>query len=137
MPLESKSKSISGVDYHVTTLGAIEGRKVYVQLMKALAPGLKSSKTEDFLSNVLMNLDEAVVVDLSDRFARVTTVDVGGALRPCLKDIFDLHFAGKYSEMTQWLMFCLEVNFGDFLGAALQKMSAPDGIIPVGLTPSA
>ncbi len=125
MPLETKTKSISGVDYSVTTLGATEGRKVYVQLMKALAPGLKAGHAEDFLSNVLTELDEDVVAAMSDRFARTTTVQIGDRA-PYLKDIFDLHFAGKYGDMTKWLLFCLEVNFGDFLGDALAQLNGID-----------
>lgn len=30
-------------------------------------------------------------------------------------DLFDQHFAGKYSAMTQWFLACLKVNFADFL----------------------
>lgn len=134
MPYETKSKVIGDHEYSVTTLGALEGRKIYVQLMKTVAPGLKnagSGKIDmgSIVANILSELDPSFIASVSDSFAKVTSVNLGEK-SPSLSSIFDLHFAGKYKEFTEWFMFCIEVNFGSFLDVLGALQNAPSTSIP-------
>lgn len=101
MALETRSKTINDTEYEVRQLDAITGRRVLTRLQRAA----KSMSDED------MDF-------LCDSFAPSTCVistnEKGQRVAPKLSAIFGLHFAGKYDEMTEWLAFCIEVNFGSF-----------------------
>lgn len=128
---ETKSKQIGsrGYTYHVTQFGAKEGGRVLVRLLKmvgAAAGGALSGDDESAFSleaigRLLSNLAESVTEDdfdyLCDTFAKATNVSGGdfkGPVSLTTDGLFDLHFAGAYAELGQWLMFAIEVNFGSF-----------------------
>jgi len=43
-------------------------------------------------------------------------VRVGEDKWPLVSDVYESHFAGRFTEQMQWLGFCLQVNYADFLG---------------------
>ncbi len=129
MSLETKSKTIGATEYVVRQLPATKGRLVLLRLAKALGPVAASiSATKDKHSAMAESLEKAIssVTDddftfLCNTFADSTDVTINddkGRRSPKLATIFDLHFAGNYLEMVQWLVFCVEVNFGSFFAAA-------------------
>jgi hypothetical protein len=66
------------------------------------------------LSNLAQSLPPEELDFFCDLFSERTQVELGG--KPVeLQGIFDVHFAGKYFDMFEWLSFCLEVNYGSFL----------------------
>jgi hypothetical protein len=50
-------------------------------------------------------------------FADQTFVSLPNGKEPQLSQVFDMHFAGNYMAMIQWLWFSLEVNYSGFLDA--------------------
>lgn len=130
---ETKNKKIKETTYYVTQLGSMEGRRVLLKLAKILTP-LVIDKTitnkhelENKLENIFIRLVEGIsrfVDNLSeedfsyvmDVFIPTTSINLGGSDTITLdKEKADLHFAGKYLEMLEWLQFCIEVNYSDFL----------------------
>lgn len=132
---ETKEKQIGsrGYRYHVIQFGAREGGRVLVRLLKMVggAAGEAMAGGDDALDGfdlstvgkMLGNLAETLSEDdfdyLVDKFAPATAVSGGAYKAPMplnTEGVFDLHFAGAYQELGQWLLFAVEVNFGGFLG---------------------
>jgi hypothetical protein len=145
---ETKEKQIGerGFVYHVTQFGAREGGRVLVRLLKMVggAAGAAVESEQDFdmrtVGKIVSNLAESVSEEDFDTLVAtfMKTTDVsGGAYKtraPLATDgLFDLHFAGAYGELGQWLMFAIEVNFGSFLGESglVQKAKAAANARPV------
>jgi len=125
---ETKQKVVGAHRYHVTQFGARQGGRVLVRLLKMLGgaagEALKSEGDLDMgavgnmVANLADTLGEADFDFLCDQFAPATSVEINGKLLPLATDgLFDLHFAGAYVEMGQWLLFAIEANYGGFLGA--------------------
>jgi hypothetical protein len=140
---ETKHKTIGdrGNVYHVTQFGARHGGRVLVRLLKmiggAAGEALKSEGDFDMnvVGNVVANLAETVSENdfdyLCDTFAVATEVEINGKSVPLSTEgVFDVHFAGAYIELGQWLLFAVEVNFGSFLGAGGILKRATDGARP-------
>ena len=120
MPLRVESKRIGDSEYKVTQLDAIKGRRVLARLTRVAAPVLgkisadKPTNIADILSALGSSLEDDVDF-FCDSLAPSTEVsETGSNKSPRLSDVFALHFAGRYSEMLQWLQFAIEVNFADF-----------------------
>ncbi|TAL42927.1 MAG: hypothetical protein EPN91_07395 [Salinibacterium sp.] len=63
------------------------------------------------------NLETSLLQELCDKFARCTScqLEPGGPMVEMAGDIFDSHFAGRYTHLTKWLLAHLQLNFADFL----------------------
>jgi hypothetical protein len=132
-------KTIDGVTYRVTLLGAQAGQAMSVKLLKLMGPSLASfidgtivSKSDGFgslalgaadaLRELTKSLTPESLKELADELARNTTVRVSADLEPRLIDIYDDHFAGHYDRLLGWLRFALEVNFRSFFaGSAVAR----------------
>ncbi len=141
MALETKDKSIAGVTYRVTQLTATKGRAVFVRLAKLFAGMAGAKNMEDRIAGILGKLSDDDLKFVCDVFASATQVHAPGDKGwPQLSDVFDLHFAGRYLEMFQWLAFCLEVNFSGFFPgvdiAGLAQAATSGSISPKGATGS-
>lgn len=120
--VETKEKTIEGTTYRVRQLDAVKGRKVVARLIRLLSNAAAGG--DDALSKIFASVTEEDMDYFCDVFAASTDVNYEGKW-PCLKDVFGLHFAGKYGEMMQWLLFCVEVNFGNFLGETKPATESP------------
>lgn len=135
--LETKTKEIGACSYSVQQLGALKGHQVLMRLLKCIGPaleGLEGKKLSEevlagMLAKVVSELDEGAVDYFCDAFAGSTTVLMPDGKAPFLNHVFDVHFAGKYLDLAKWLVFCMEVNFGDFFGEAL-KSAAKKSALP-------
>lgn len=138
--METQTKVIGESSYTVTQMPAKTGRKIFARLMNILAPALKALPTEGaasavdwggFLAGLLGNPELEHHLDyFCDSFAAFTLVTTGTSTQPLHKEgVFDIHFAGKYADMVQWLRFSFEVNLGDFFTKVLAG-----GVFP-GLAP--
>jgi hypothetical protein len=119
---KTETKRIAGHDYKVTQLDAIAGRRAFTRMLKVVGPAfakLDDGAGEAF-TELVDRLGEDDVAHFCDLFAKMTEVSGGdfGERAPQLSDIFGVHFAGRYLEMSQWLIFCFEVNFASFFGGA-------------------
>ena len=110
--------------YKIEMLGSQLGKRVLARLMriggKSLAQG---GLDQESIVRVFGALFDQVTDENLDFFCntfmavtRVTPV-AKPEVELVLKDVVDSHFAGKYGEMALWLKECVEVNFGNFLGA--------------------
>lgn len=120
-----ESSVIDGFTYKVTQLGAKEGRRVFARLVSTLGGAVGALAKEvtgegngaDAAQGVASFADRITPETLDffcDVFAPYTLVCNGPSELPMSKE-FDDHFAGRYAQMVQWLVFCIEVNFGSFL----------------------
>lgn len=121
--LETKNKTINGTTYKVTQLGVRKGTQVLLRIVNKLGLLAKAEGggVEGIIGAVAQNLTEEDFNFLCDAFLPMTLVSTLGKEIP-LKNHFELHFAGKYWEMCEWLAFCLEVNFSDFLDGLKSKI---------------
>lgn len=131
MALPVESKMIGEHVYKVTALDALAGRKVMARLLKVLGPAMAGlskpegkeepgSRAAQAFADVLSRVTEEDVEALCNAFAPSTEVSAGayGDKSPRLQGIFAVHFAGRYDELLQWLVFCLQVNFGSVFRVA-------------------
>jgi hypothetical protein len=129
---ETRSRKIGDCTYTITLLPAGQGLTINALLYRALGPSLAEMAANlegDFsladlpwaaitaaVKELTIRLDEADLRTLCTTFAATTEVTLpDGKTKPRLNDVFDSHFAGKYARMYQWLFFCLQENFADFL----------------------
>jgi len=141
---ETKEKQIGETRYRVTMLGAKQGRRLFAELFKYAGPAFGelirngngrvalSEIDTDAVATALQALADRLDVEFFDRvveqFAASTQVHNGGDRWIPLDNSFDLHFAGKYRALFQWLAFCCEVNFADFLDSLKATTSATEGL---------
>ncbi len=125
---ETKQKQIGDYTYAVTQFGAKQGGRVMIRLLKivggAAGEAMKGDNEFDMstVGSMITNLAETLQEDdfdyLCETFAAASTVQGGEFPNPIpltTEGVFDLHFAGKYLELGQWLLFAVDANFG-FLG---------------------
>lgn len=131
---EPQEKTIDGTKYRVAPLPASKGLAILTMITKVVGPSLVAAPSlaalaggaAELFGDVCERLDEAQVERLSKAMAGHTLVEASpgkGGLVP-LGDHFDLHFAGDYGAMLQWMQFALEVNYGGFFDAVRAKSSA-------------
>lgn len=132
---ETKQKQIGsrGFTYHATQFGSRQGGRVLVRLLKMIGgaageaikgeaegeKGLDMATVGAMVANLATTASEKDFDYLCDTFITATSVsrEGSGVLLPLSDEgVFDLHFAGEYIELGQWLLFCIETNFGGFLG---------------------
>lgn len=118
--IESKRKEINGNTYTVESLGATKGRQVFVRILRILGSALGDGEFD--IAKASRSLAEADVDYLCDVFAPQTRIRLKGSKEEVsLSEIQELHYAGNYLEMIQWLAFCLDLNFRNvFLGAVAE-----------------
>jgi len=128
--IQEKTFEINGQRYRIQQLGAREGRRVWLKLLKVLSGPLKAASeaeggvTEMLLVKALASLFDAVDDEMFDElcevFGKKTQVYVKESDKwPELTGVvFDTHFARNYVAMMQWLGECVVFNFGSFLGEA-------------------
>lgn len=150
MKTESREIGQRGYSYTVQQLAARQSARVFVRLTKLMGKPLadaiaaqgnfQDKDAAKLFTGFVEALSEEEFEKLCTVFAKCSTVSGGDSDQPSqlqygpkavsLKDtqIFDWHFAGSLGEMFGWLRFCLEVNYGSFLGeirAVLAGVLAP------------
>ena len=117
--LPTKTFEVNGSRYRTTLLSAVDGRSLYLRLMKSLAPALGeladvSEKSESAILRVAAkafeSLDTKLFDDLCDAFGSVTFALRTGGEDRLDRDGFESHFAGKYSAMTKWVIELIKLN---------------------------
>lgn len=150
MSIETKTRTIDGIDYRVTQLGAKQGRAIMVRLLQVVAPtlsklsGANITKIEDIelsqigpaLEALVAHANEEVLGELCSAFASRSSFR-DGQNWPELDRHFDMHFGGAYLRMFKWLVFSIEVNYADFFDAfreaqakAAAKRAASESVSP-------
>jgi hypothetical protein len=131
---EPQSKTIEGVEYVVTPLGASEGLKVITMLARMVGPvlgpalaGMKSLKdASQAIGGMVEQLNDNDIDAVCRAMAKSTVVKKSAKQQPQLSSIFDLHFQGEYFAMFLWLRFALEVNFESFFHKTQEALATAD-----------
>lgn len=159
-----KSDDIDGFQYEVMQMGAVEGRKVYAQVLKIVLPAIGAALTGRDMSSISkadvagMALDEvarALAMGLDTIDPIITTMArwsdiygpgfgdqpdaLGRPVAPAgapLTPNFDEHFAGRYAAMTRWLLFALKVQLWDFFDGKASVQSMLAGLAAAKASPS-
>jgi len=125
--IQTESKTIGKHTYVVEQLGALKGRAVFVRLVRLLGSSVDTIKGDAgaVLAKAAAGFSEEDMTAFCDVFAAKTYVTGGeyATAQPQLSNIFDIHFAGNYSEMVEWLIFAFKVNFGSFFTETAAKLS--------------
>jgi hypothetical protein len=144
MAIQQEEKRIGDCTYRVTMLDAVEGSRTFIRLSRTFGPALSKIdlSTDTSIGQVVGSLCERLTEEDFEHYCKLfmkkTSVELEDGKEPMLKDIFEVHFAGKYLEMVQWLAFCFEVNFRGFFdgaGSFLRKAMQP-APVPVSKSPS-
>lgn len=134
--LDTRTKKIGEYEYQVRQLTAPIGRKLLVRLFKVLGPSISaglSSLPDD--EGKELSLGDLKANALGDAVAILAETITEGELEHVvetlseatqysgepdrwlpLKRDAEFHWAGRFLQMFQWIAFCLEVNYSDFLG---------------------
>jgi len=100
------------VKFDCTQLGAWEGSKALIRAQKIAVSGVNG------LDALIEAMTDADLEYFQKAFAKSTFVtytnDKEQRVKKNLNDVFDVFFSGHLFEMTQWLVFCLGHNFGNF-----------------------
>lgn len=122
---EEKTKQIGSHSYLVRQLPATQAQRLFVRLSKLVGPALAevtnggAAGLKGAAMQLFSQLNEQDVEDITKQMAKMSEVD-GRQLSAC----FDVHFTGLHSELWQWLMFALEVQFQDFFDVVIGALSA-------------
>lgn len=108
--------TINGVRYEMAPLPSRKAYRVLLKLTRTVSSGFEQLAENPMaaIGMIARSLDEATLDSVIDTMADATLAD-GKPLKP----IFDLHFQGKMNDMRHWLMWALELNYGDFTSALL------------------
>lgn len=138
--METKERQIGDCAYRVTQFGAKQGLSVLTRLMRFAGPALRAGLNNDAaaLGAMLVGLDAVEVLALAEMFAErtklVRTITTAAGPQPLATPLagdFDTHFADKYDELVEYLVFAILVNFekslgrGKAMGERLREMLAP------------
>lgn len=126
--LDTQEIEVGDYRYRITKLTAGVGKQGLVRLMRVVGAGLEAlpngvsdvesledSDTIKIAGRVIQGLEVQDVDYFCDVFKGSTVILLDDDKEPKLSSVFDLHFAGRYMEMFQWLGACLMFNYGDFL----------------------
>jgi hypothetical protein len=119
MERKSETREIGGRKYTVRQMGAVKGSRLLVKIMKVMGAGDAKS--------VIAALDDALFVEVMNELAPWTEVEIESNRVVRLSDVLDAHFAGNYADLTEWLIFAVEVNFADFFRSLPRLLGASGG----------
>lgn len=131
MGTEKKTKKIGDHEYEIQTFGARQGMAVILTLTRFLGPTMAkvmaggSVDVEAALAEGLATFAATAKAEdldaLLDAFAGrtnlilvATTKDGPKRIPTKLASILDDHFAGRYADLIQWLVWAATENFGGF-----------------------
>lgn len=118
--LPQKTWQVDGITYRTTLLSAVEGRGLYLRLVKAIAPALDSLahlKTGDpeavmleALGKILGSLEGALFEDLCTAMCEYTVCPRTGGEDSLKADFGGVHFAGKYNRLLKCVVEFVKAN---------------------------
>lgn len=126
MAITEAEKEINGVRYKTRAVPQSKGLPVLKLLIDTLSPlgaaFLRGAIPADRVANALDVLPQvtplAEIQRLAVLFGEHGAYFEEGAWTPLDKGVQELHFAANYVTFLQWLMWNIEVNFGNFFDGA-------------------
>lgn len=135
-PVEyQKHRTIDGEEYKIHVMTPSTSIKLLTRIFKLLgepfaemAVGVKAAKNEDEANEQAMKLLPVAVRALVSRMDENEVMGVVQQLTSAVtvdnKQIsFERHFQGRLGHLLKLLSACVEVQYGDFLGALAEMMS--------------
>lgn len=111
----------------MTQLGFADGLELLTILGRILGPaiyGFKDAKNlQQAMADILGRVSFAELSTVIEKLAKTTRIEREPGRWPILEPEVDL--AGKYPLTLEWLMFALEVNYGNFLSEVGFSAKAP------------
>jgi hypothetical protein len=140
-----RTKEIRGEQYSMTLLNTEAGEEPLVRLIELLGPAfvdtISSKQVLGLIADAARadrNIDGDFMVEVAAPLAEAARGVIGrlqrndlsyfaGVFKPLtkvgrgksaqeLETVYDVHFAGKYGALRDWLVWCLMENFADFFG---------------------
>ena len=116
--------------YSVRPLPAGAGLALMARLARMAGPGVAGlleggggGAIGRALAGLLERVSPDEIVEVARQLAATTEVSQPGGRAPAsLAEVFDVHFAGDYLSLVDWLRFALEVNFGPFVAALAARL---------------
>lgn len=116
--INTVTKTIGETSYAVSQLGALQGREALRRLAAIAGPAIEGGETV-FFGKLVASIQKDDLEYFCNLFAKSTILDG----KVPLASTFDVHFAGNYGDMLEWLIFAMEVNFKSFLDGVLKRMA--------------
>jgi len=131
MGLKIETREIDGHTYRVTQINVRALQRVTLWCSKKLASTLDGitdgvgveAMVIDAIANLAKNLDPSDLDYVHTTFMPNVEVIFDNGKSQSLKDfaVFDQHFEGRLLASLELYAFAMEVNLGDFLGAAADR----------------
>jgi hypothetical protein len=127
---EPQRTTIGAWVYSVRPLPAGAGLALMARLARMAGPGVAGlleggggGAIGRALAGLLERVSPDEIVEVARQLAGTTEVSQPGGRAPAqLSEVFDVHFAGDYLALVDWLRFALEVNFGPFVVALATRL---------------
>lgn len=119
---EPDVRDIEGAIYEVRPLPTTKGLRLMTRLARILGDGAGalmegSSGVAKALPALLESIPDDLLAEVCVMLGERTTVVLSPSQKPPLTgEFFEVHFAGRYHVLVQWLRFALEVNYGPLAG---------------------
>ena len=137
MGKKAKEAKIGGIDYRISHVGAETGDLILFKVGQAVGTAIANIVSADVSEDAMvLGLFQAIRhVSPADFRATVTALaaatqvgvrDEHGDGRVTfvrLSDVYDEHFTGEYTNLTEWLKEALQHNFADFIGGLRKRMA--------------
>jgi hypothetical protein len=116
---------VDGNRYVTSQLGAIEGRRLFLDLFKAVAPAIEavaasgSLKSSADQESAMLSAAAAIIAQLDSTLLDALCAAFGPKTRHVVTEIqtpnldpgyFNLHFAGRYVSLFKWVFECCKAN---------------------------
>jgi len=128
---KTETVTVGSNTFQITQLGALQGRKVFLRLVKVLGPALSAAQaaaSPEAALGALLGQAGAVSEEdfeyLCDVFSEHTELVAAGKSQR-LKEIFDVVFIADYKGMLEWLGASVKVNFASFFDGLAATSGLP------------
>ena len=115
--------TVDGQKYITSQLGSIDGRGLFLELFKAIAPAIESlplgQTSPEYQEQAMLSAAAAVISKLDNRLLDSLCDTFGPKTRHVVSEsqamsldrgYFSLHFAGRYVSMFKWIFECCKAN---------------------------
>jgi hypothetical protein len=130
MARRTETVAIEGVNYDLTQMGAVEGRRLSVLFLKVCGPVLGhldklDSEALSAIAGILGSIDEEKLEPLWKAYAKNAVARPDGKrISLAEEDAFDEFFAGNVFGMWQFFVESSKLNFSDFLARAMAGLGS-------------
>ena len=149
--METQTRHIGDHNYRISQLSTKPGRRLLTRLFGIISPTMAKLVGDSQVKGKAFKLSELTAAGLGsaietlgavikeedldhfcDVLAEQTLLQTGPDKWVPLASVMEVHFAGKYDELLQWLFASLEVNYSSFFA----KLGSGSGGTPAAGAPA-